>query len=220
MRRLILIIALWLFLGGAAQAQVGPGKIFDNEMHGYWSSFMLSQPSLVRFRAIASSLTQPGQEQLWTLVDLFPPSCKAIFSFEFLFSPPLSANIPRRPLVINLRVDSRKLYVLNGSYEGVMGDSSGFINLNHTDQFSSLLADMRAGAVLRVQVNGMNGAVVTTASIPLVGFTYSLNRAQSMCSRFGRPKTPAPSASPFQTLPPAAPTIPAIPAPSGPQRPV
>lgn len=180
---------------------------------------MLSQPSLIRFRAIASSLVQSGQEQLWALVDLFPPSCTAIFSFEFLFSPPLSANIPLRTLVINLRVDSRRLYVLNGSYEGSIGDSSGFINLNHTDQFSSLLADMRAGAILRVQINGMNGAIVTTASIPLAGFTYSLGRTQSACTRYAQPKAPAPSVSPFQLLPHTAPTTPAIPAPSGPQRP-
>lgn len=212
-----LIICMLLFTGIVASAQVTRGKIAGEEKKGYWSSFMLTINSSISFRTFASSLLQAGNDPVAVIVDLYPPQCTAIFSFQFIFPAPLTANIAHRDILINLRVDSKTLYTMRGSFSGVIGDSAGFVSLNRSNEFSSLITDMKAGGVLRAQLSWFDGSgTIATPMVPLTGFTYSINRAQQACLSFEQPK-PAPN--PFQSLPtPKTPTSPPI-VPSGPQRP-
>jgi len=213
----LLIACLMSFMFTGAAAQVSKGKIVGKETRGAWSSFALVQGSSTTFRVFAGSLLQAGDEPVSAIIDLYPPSCTAIFSFQFSFKSPLNVNIPRQPIVINMRVDSKQLYVMSGSFDGVIGDTSGFVSLDSTSEFANLVIDMRRGGTLRAQLSWAAGGIIATPVVPLSGFTYSINRMQQACSEYARPKPPA---IPFQTLPPSRPNTPSTTVPSGLSHPI
>ncbi len=188
-------------------AQVTSGKVLAKNRSGYWTSLMLSSKTGIWFRVVSD--VSAGTS---AVVDIFPPSCanRTTFSFEYTYKAPLSSSTSQENLLMALRVDTRQLYSLQGSYQGSMGDQFGFVTLSATPLFGSLITDMKAGNILRGQLSWPNGTLIGSVAFPLAGFTISLNRANNACALYSHPRQ-RPSPSPFQSLPeshsPVAPNI-------------
>lgn len=190
------IISCAFICSGPAYSQVIQGETIGSEWRGQWSSYGLKLGSEFNYRA--STIGTDGSTTL--VLDMEPKTCASLLSVIFPYNTVLERDIPAFKVLIDARIDSGEVFYLNGNYSGTMGDKFGIIWLDATDRYYEILRMMRAGNVMRVKIQHLNGEYIDTVSFSLSGFTYSSNRIKSVCDKASAPEPPRQTQRPNPTM--------------------
>lgn len=161
-----------------AVAQVSSGSVYAQQEHGNWMSlYVTNHAGDNRFRNISASV---GGDEFIAIMDIFQHDCSVTLQFSFPYERPLERDTATLDLAVDLRVDSGAVRRAQGTYNGTMGDETGFVVIKASSSFWPLVDDMETGSTLRARF-GLPDGTSLTSSFNLAGFAKSFRVTQDAC---------------------------------------